>query len=209
MKYGRLSMIFCLCASVTIAAEDYQQSIEKLKENAENAEHNYREYDANLKIVDSNLEQVEKALKELGESRESVQYHLKNSDANKAKLNGHKKQIDTFIAEEQRGILAEQKKLEILLAKVEQLKKNMGLREANIVAYQSKKAEIDQELADWSEQQQKISSLISKIDGKEKAALSEKKNWQAKRKGYQEESARWKKTAAQAKDLYRKYDKFD
>ena len=167
------------------------------------------EYQKTLKIVDENLKQVNKALDELKEGRKTVKYHLKNSDENKKKLAGHKKTLDQYIAKEDKSVLAEQKKLDALLLKVNQLKKNIEQRQLNVKAYQAKKVEIDQELAAWQEQQKRIANLIDVIDKKEKLAVSEKKNWEDKRKGYSMESARWEKTASQAKDLYRKYEKFD
>ena len=197
---------------VAIAAEartTVKESLEQLKTNAENSEFNYRQYQDNLDVVNKNVEQSDKAIKELKKLKSQLISNTQNVDKNKKALVDMEKEILVLKQKEQAKLAQEEKHLETVRKILADLEANKKKREENALAYDKMTEQVKQEQQDWDKQVQEMTNLQAEIGKKEAAALTEKKNWEAKRKDYEAEAKKWERQASSSRGAYDKIKKLN
>ena len=158
------------------------ESLNKLKENVENSESNYGQYKKNHEIASKNVEQAKGALKDLGKLKSQLTKNNQDVEKNKAKLDKMKIKLKSLQDKEQQRLQAEQKKLDELKKLVAEMEKSQKLRQENVLAYNAKMKEIDQEKKDWDKQRNLMAGLKAQIENKERDAVAEKEEMGSKRK---------------------------
>lgn len=189
------------------AKTEVKVELGKLKTNAENSEHNYKQYQSNLEIVDRNIKQADSAAKELTNLKTQLQKNAKNVDKNKAALVKLETDVKTLKTKEVGRISKDEQQIQALKKILDKLEANKRNRELNVQAYDQKLAEIKKERADWNKQISQMTTLQAQIDKKKSEALGEKTKWKQKRKDYASEAKKWGKENKNAKATYNKYSR--
>lgn len=198
---------FLLVSPVAMSKTEVKEKIEQLEQNAENSQKNLKQYEDNLKIVQGNLKQVDIALKELAQQKKDLLVTEVQVKENKKILDAAKVEYQKFIGAEQKSKDEELKRIAELKAALEQLEKNQVKRQQNILAYEAKIGEIEQEKKDWDSHRESVASLGSEINRKEEEAKQEQKRWLAKEASYKAEVKKWNAQAQEADQIRRKYKK--
>src|SRR5688572_26173556 len=89
------------------AKTDPKVAIEQLKTNIENSEANYQQYQQNLDVVNKNVAESDKAIKELQKLKTQLINNTKNVDKNKAALLKMEKDVQLMKGKETAKIQAE------------------------------------------------------------------------------------------------------
>jgi chromosome segregation ATPase len=209
MKKTFVIAALLLMPSFLFADDNVGAQLDKLKTNADNAEFNRKEYEKNLDIVDKNVKEIDKAMDGLKKNKEDVRKQIANSAENKKNLEKQKGQLNGLVTKEEKSIADEQKKIDALMAKINELKANQDKRSKNVAAYQEKVKEIDAEFADWDNQQKKIAELDGLIDKKTADAGKEKQAWLEKKRSYDIQVKKWKDEEAKASRESKNYNKLN
>lgn len=208
MKSLLLSLLMTVAAESVYARTSTEGQIQKLKENAENSEHNYNQYQSNLEIVDRNIKQAGDAGKELDRLKGQLEKNVQNVDKNKQALTKLETDINGFKTAEKTRIAKDDEQIAQLKALLEKLEKNKKQRELNMLAYDKKLGEIQIERGLWDKQVEQMADLQKQIQQKKQLATTEKDGWSKKRKDYSGEAEKWKKESAEAKSQHQKYSQF-
>lgn len=182
-------------------------TLEQLKTNAENSDYNYKQYQDNLDIVNKNIEQSDKAAKELRALKKQLESNTKNVAKNKKSLADMQVEILKMKASEQDRIAKDEKQIDEVKKIMSKLEANKAKRLENIAAYDQMNVQVQEELKDWDTQVQQMTVLQKELDSKEKKAVDEKSNWLSKRKDYTAEAKKWAAQSQKSKETYNKYKK--
>jgi chromosome segregation ATPase len=196
-----------LVAVPTVAKTNVEGQIEQLKVNAENSEFNYRQYQDNLDVVNKNVEQSDKAIKDLRQMKKQLITNTQNVDKNKKALADMEKDIQSLKAKEQVKMQKEDQQIAEVKKILEKLEANKKKREENLLAYDKMTEQVKQEQKDWDTQVQQMATLQKDLDAKELKATEEKTTWQAKRKDYEAEAKKWEAKAAESRNSHSKIKK--
>lgn len=203
-----LALIFALSAPA-FSKTDVKGALNRLKENEVNAKDNFKQYEVNRDISRKNAEEVTAAIKELRGQRKSLIENSQNLEKNRAILDAMKEKIRSFKTQEEQHLKTEEAQRAQLQALIDKLNKNKIQREQNIASYDDKIKEIDLERANWDQKKEEMKAIHQEINSKEKVALSERKKWIEKYKGYQAESKKWDRQAASAEETRVKFEQLE
>lgn len=198
--------IVLLCLRAT-AKTNPEATLEQLKTNAENSEFNFKQYKDNLDVVNKNVDQSEKAIKELRTLKQQLKSNTQNVDKNKKSLADMQLEIQKLKKKEQEKMAQDEKQLAEVRKILEKLEANKKKREENLTSYDQMNMQVQEEIKDWDTQVQQMATLQKELDLKEKKALDEKAAWQSKRKDYESEAKKWESQAQNSKSTYEKYKK--
>ncbi len=204
-----ITVLGLVIAASAVAKTDVKGALGRLKTNEVNAKDNQKQYETNRDISKKNAEEVTAAIKELRNQRKSLTANSQNLEKNRAILDAMKAKIGGFKAEEQKLLQTEEAQKAQLQALIDKLEKNKLEREQNIAAYDTKIQEIEMEKSNWDQQKSEMTAIHQEIDSKEKIALSERKKWIEKYKGYDGETKKWNRQAASAEETRVKFEQLN
>ncbi|MES2964249.1 MAG: hypothetical protein V4760_10190 [Bdellovibrionota bacterium] len=200
-----LVIAIAMVATQAQARTDVTGKVQQLKDNKEASKQNLGQYEDNLRTVNTNISEVEKALKLLKKQRESLVKQQSDTAKGKLTVDASKKQIEGFMKAEQTKLDTELKQIEQLRQVLATLEANVEKRQQNIAQYQEKKSKVDGELGAWSERNQSIVELEQAIKAKEDQARNDQKRLAEKKATYEAETSKWKK---QVRVSERQYENF-
>jgi chromosome segregation ATPase len=201
-------IVSLLVISVSVDAKtEVKVELDKLKQNTENSEHNYKQYQTNLDIVDRNIKQADSAAKELTKLKTQLNKNAQNVDKNKAALTKLETDVKALKTKEIARISKDEQQIQELKRVLDKLETNKRNRELNVQAYDKKLAEINKERGEWDQQMSQMATLQKQIDAKKKVALDEKAKWNKKRADYSSEAKKWNKEHKKAEATYNKYSR--
>lgn len=189
------------------AKTDTTKSIEQLEVNADNSEFNFKQYQDNLDIVNKNIDQSDKAIKDLRQMKSQLIKNTKNVDANKKALVKMEQDVQVMKKAEQVKLQKDEAQIAEVKKFLAGLEENKKKREENMLAYDKMLEQAKQEQIDWELQVKQMSTLMSDLETKEKKATEEKQSWTAKRRDYEGEAKKWEAQAANSRATYNKYKK--
>jgi len=120
-----------------------------------------------------------------------------------------KLEIIGFKSNEEKTLNAKNLEINKLKELLDKLQKNAAQHQANILAYEKKLSEIEQEKMNWDTQKQQMNEIKTTIDRKVANIEKDRKNWSDKTAGYKKEMKKWKKEYNLADTTYKKYDKLN
>jgi chromosome segregation ATPase len=208
MKTMNLTLVLAVALVVSGQAHartDVSAKVQQLKENKEASKQNLVQYEENLKTVNSNIVETEKALRLLKKQRESLVKQQQDTAKGKLTVDASRKQIEGFMRAEQAKLDTELKQIEQLKQVLATLESNVEKRQVNIAQYQEKMSKVEGELGAWSERNQSIVELEQAIKAKEDQARADQKRLAEKKASYEAETSKWKK---QVRLSERQYDNF-
>ncbi len=185
------------------------QALDKLKTNAENSKSNLDQYKQNLDISTKNVSETTAALKTLKDQRAQLHRNAANIETGKAKLDDIKKQVIKFHDTEAQNIKKEEAAIAEIKKTLEKLEANQKKRAENLVVYDGKVKEIEQEKLDWDKQKSSLHEIEATLNSQEKQTTEEHEKWLKKKQAYREETTKWEKQNQLADQQYQKIKHLD
>lgn len=206
MKTQFYIIVVGLLSAIGVAAQtDVQQQIDRLQENYYNSDHNMKQYQKNLGIVDANLRAINQAKKDLNDQKIIVDKAVKEMQKNGNAMANTKKELNDKIQMETAQISLEQKQVEELNRIIANLQKNMEQRRVNIQAYQNRLGELDEIRMNLANRSQEILDLKRAIDEKHGQVVGQHQIWSKKKQEYYNETQKWKNHRDRSIQLYENF----
>src|SRR4051812_22390792 len=109
MKYSTAILLSIALSAPAFAKTDVQAKVSQLKENSDNSRENLKQYEDGLKIVNANLGETEKALKQLAVQKQALTKQTTATQKGKVGVDGAKKQLETLLTAERQKLDIETK----------------------------------------------------------------------------------------------------
>lgn len=179
--------------AVSAGRTDVTQKISQLKENADASQANLDQYEQGLRVVKSNLQVTENALKTIQLQKKAVsgQSNLAAKDA--AAVQKAEREIEGQVRAERDLLVLEEQQIEDLKQALARLEANREKRLANIATYESRQQKVALDRSGSAERSQSIDGLSATLQSQEEEALAEKSRLLAKKADYEKEIEKWKK----------------
>jgi chromosome segregation ATPase len=205
MKNTTLVLTLVLLSSMAFAKTNVSEKVEQLKDNSENSKINLAQYEENLKVVEQNLRDTDKAIHQLAEQKVALKKQIGESAKGAGGIDASKKQVNSYILSETQKLELEKKQIAELKKTLEQLEANQVKREENIAAYREKMKSVDSESASLAERNQSIQELGKSIEEKQNQAFADRQKLMEKKATYEQEIAKWKKEVRVSEREYANY----
>jgi chromosome segregation ATPase len=178
------------------------EGLAKLKTNAENSAKNKAEYDKNLEVVNSNVNEIKKTKEATLNQKKNISTELvKNSDSIK-KLTGQEKEISVLIEKEKEKMSTEEKQMQQLQALVEQVKKNQAERTQIIADYQAQLNSTVARRNEWKDRENKLKTQENQMSESLRNIATEENTWLGKKATYEKEQKRWTAEAGKQRKIH-------
>jgi myosin protein heavy chain len=206
MKNLLIATMITTISSIALA-EPYQvqQGLDKIKTNFENSKANKSEYDKNLNIVKSNINEISKAKAAVIKQKNDVSNEIVKNNESLKKVLIQEKEIQAYIKSEEDKVAAESKQVEQLENLIAQIKKNQEQLAAIIANYQEQlKTTADEKIA-WKAREGELRTQESETIKVIRGVATEEASWTNRKKGYEIEVKRWSAEAEKQQKIFDTY----
>lgn len=202
-----LVMILISVPFLASAKTDVKAKLDQLKQNKESSVANLKQYEENNRIVESNLNEVQRAIEALKAQKKALWKQTADVEKGKKDVQGNRKKIEGWMVSEKAKLEEEKKHIADLKRALEILENNKNQRELAIQTYQDKLSKVEGDLANWSMKKDEVAELEKALSEKEAQALADKKQLQTKRAGYETEIGKWRKQVRVSEREYEQFSK--
>ncbi|MEI7973462.1 MAG: hypothetical protein WCH11_03750 [Bdellovibrio sp.] len=179
-----------------------KEGLDKLRTNVENSKANLQEYQSQLKVVETNIEEVLKARAQVEYQNQQLQVAQKEKLEQLHLLEQQSKSLQTFMAEEQKLIAQEGESIEDLERQIRQLRENQEKRKQLIVQYQEQERLLETQSQKWKLRGEELQKNQGRIHSRLQSVSSQEKEWRNKKRGYEGEITRWQKELIRNQKLF-------
>lgn len=180
------------------AQVNIDSKMDLLRQNVQNASHNFTEYKANLEISVKNFNEATRAVNELRKLKIKALKDGKKAEANAKVFQKVIEKYNVFIQREEAEIARESKALAQLEKLIGAIRANTDQRRAFIANYQEEIKKSEGEIIGWTQKKEDVKGVISEIDVRERASLAERQKWEEKKNTYRKETEKWAKEKGSA-----------
>ncbi|MGZ3749136.1 MAG: hypothetical protein ACXWRE_16485, partial [Pseudobdellovibrionaceae bacterium] len=166
---------------------------------------NLSDYQINIKSVEKNIGEIQKAKAEVDSQRKTVVLQYEENKKSLLKVEAQEKELHTLMTEEKNKKALEEKKLQELQAAMNKLQENIAKREANLTDYETQMSSIQEEKKIWASRGEQIKQQGALVDQRNRSLATSENDWKNKKKGYEGEVGRWSKEVDRQQKLQDNY----
>lgn len=194
MKQMQKTILALITLSTVVAiAEPYtaQQGLDKIKINVETAKANKVDYEKNLGVINTNMNEIGKAKGQAQKQKDTVNTEILNNNESLKKVVLQEKELQALIAAEEQKHAEEEKQLKELDALTAKLEDNQKKREQLIADYKKQMELVAEEKKSWKGRETELRAQEGKAIEALRGLASQETAWNTKKKTYEGEVKKW------------------